>query len=204
MAVVHGGAEGMPAKTTSQQPDAPWLADVEPMLDRAQKGDTSVLPELRAWLDSHPDIWKQAGDLALHAQECLLNLVAGQDLFARESILRKLSEIKLELAPSSCLEKLLADRIALCWLAVHYAEYDAVQARQNGNNPTLAEHARKRLDSAHRRYLDSIKQLAVVRKLLKPAVSPLQLLNAGVKESPGKATSQLGSRQGMALNLVGN
>lgn len=120
----------MPAKTTSKQPDVALLAEVEPMLNRAQAGDISVLPELRAWLDGHPEVWQRAGDLALHAQEKLLTLVAGQDLFAWESIRRKLEQIRIDLAPSSPLEKLLADRIALCWLAVHFADLDAIQARQ--------------------------------------------------------------------------
>ncbi len=194
----------MPAKTTSKQPDVALLAEVEPMLNRAQAGDISVLPELRAWLDGHPEVWQRAGDLALHAQEKLLTLVAGQDLFAWESIRRKLEQIRIDLAPSSPLEKLLADRIALCWLAVHFADLDAIQARQRENNPSLADHARKRLDSAHRRYLYSVKQLAVVRKLLKPAISPLQLLNAGLKETPGNPKAQLRCRQEVAPSLAGN
>jgi hypothetical protein len=46
-------------------------------------------------------------------------------------------------------------------------------------------------DSAHRRHLASLKQLAVVRRLLRPAPSPLELLRAPVGEtSPSTATTR--------------
>src|SRR5262249_36932019 len=64
------------------------------------------------------------------------------------------------------------------------------------------EHARKRLDSAHRRYLYAIKQLAIVRKLLTPAVSPLRLAGVTVHElSPAvrKRASRLPSESPQAV-----
>ena len=47
---------------------------------------------------------------------------------------------------------------------------------------------RQQQDAAHRRHLAGIKQLAVVRRLLRPAPSPLELLRAPVGEtSPAPA-----------------
>jgi hypothetical protein len=55
-------------------------------------------------------------------------------------------------------------------------------------------------DAAHRRHLAGIKQLAVVRKLLRPAPSPLELLRAPVGEtSPGAA----GGRRAGGLSVCG-
>lgn len=161
------------------------LEDIQPLLDRAQRGDESVLPELRRLLDEHPEIWRHAGDLARHAEQALLTLITGTDLFGQVAIRHKLAEIKTEVGgPSpSPLEKLLTERIAISWLAVHQGEIELSDVRQrHPGNTALADQARKRLDSAHKRYLYSIKQLAVVRKLLKPALSPLQLIGADLAD----------------------
>jgi hypothetical protein len=45
-------------------------------------------------------------------------------------------------------------------------------------------------DSAHRRHLASLKQLAVVRRLLRPAPSPLELLRAPVGETSAAAATR--------------
>ena len=46
----------------------------------------------------------------------------------------------------------------------------------SGNNVTsLSLYAQRRLDSAHRRYLTAVKQLALVRKLLRPMPSPIEV-----------------------------
>ena len=56
-------------------------------------------------------------------------------------------------------------------------------------------------DAAHRRHLAGIKQLAVVRRLLRPAPSPLELLRAPVAEaSPAPATP----RRDAGLPLCGS
>src|SRR5262249_54878584 len=159
--------DAMPAPS----PELPWQQEIQPLLAKAEHGDLSVLPELRAFLDTRPEVWQTVGDLAKHAEQALLSLITGTDLFGQEAIRRKLAEIKTGVgAPSPPpLEKLLAERIAICWLAVHQAEMEAADVRQRSPvNTSLADQARKRLDSANKRYLYSIKQLAVVRKLLKP------------------------------------
>src|SRR5262249_31399952 len=69
----------------------------------------------------------------------------------------------------SPLESLLIERIGLCWLAVHHAELDAASAlKKDQGASSLSLYAQKRLDSCHRRYLLAIRQLATVRKLLRP------------------------------------
>ena len=45
-------------------------------------------------------------------------------------------------------------------------------------------------DSAHRRHLAGIKQLAVVRRLLRPAPSPLELLRSPVGETSAPTTTR--------------
>src|SRR3954454_18710095 len=131
--------------------------ELQRLLAQAHEGDLAVLPELRAALDRQPELWKQVGDLAAHAELAMLRLVAGNDLFALEAMKRRLAELKAELAgPSpSVLERLLVDRVGVCWLQVHYLDLAALSGTSAGNTPQ-GVWAQRRLDSAQRRYLHSI------------------------------------------------
>jgi hypothetical protein len=152
--------------------------ELQHLLLKAQEGDRSILPQLKQVLDANPDLWQQVGDLAQHAELTMLNLVAGNDLFAREAIQRKVAELKAEWTnPSPApLEKLLVDRVAVCWLQLHYLDVDAFQtlAQDPGKTPASV-YAQRRLDSAQRRYLQAIRALATVRKLLPAVPSPMQI-----------------------------
>jgi hypothetical protein len=63
----------------------------------------------------------------------------------------------------------LVERVAGCWLQVHY--FDVIYA-QNMTKLTgeQSEYYQRRQDRAHKRYLAAIKTLAQVRRLLFPAV----------------------------------
>src|SRR4051812_41671667 len=105
----------MPQATETREAGRPTAEELGLLLARAERGDQSVMDELRAFLDRNPEVWKQAGDLARHAEMVLLDLAAGKNLFLKEAIARKLDELKRELAPSSPLERLLAERVAISW-----------------------------------------------------------------------------------------
>jgi hypothetical protein len=84
------------------------------LLERAERGDATVLPVLRRVLDESPAMWQGYGDLALQAQGFFVRLASCNNLMLCESLLRKLSAMKSELmgqSPSAA-EMLLADRIA--------------------------------------------------------------------------------------------
>jgi hypothetical protein len=182
----------MEAAAATQQAERPF-ADEMQLLLRAQVGDQACLPELRRLLDDRPELWRQFGDLARHVRDALLALASGKSLLARESISRRLDELQAELAgPSpSPLEKLLVERLVLCWAQGYLADLDAMQ---KAGTPQAA-HAQQRANSAQHRYLAAIKQLALVRKLLKPAPSTLDLLRFPVDETSGtKGSSHPRSR----------
>ena len=102
------------------------MAGLRELVSRAKSGDRTVLPQLRVYLDDHPEIWTEVGDLALHAQaqESWLQLIAGPDLVMEESMRRKMDEMRGELGieAASNIEKLLIERVVACWLQVHYAD----------------------------------------------------------------------------------
>jgi hypothetical protein len=61
-------------------------------------------------------------------------------------------------------------------------------------------HVLRRQDPAQRRYLAAVKQLALVRKLLRPALSPLQLAMGTVPESPaGRRARQTAPDEGVPV-----
>jgi hypothetical protein len=143
-----------------------------------------TLSELRAVLDARRDLWQEVSDLARHAELTMVRLVAGENLFMQEAILRRLAELKKELAGDapSPLEQLLVDRIGVCWLQTHHADLDAASARvRDQGASSISLYAQRRLDSANRRYLLAVKQLALVRKLLGP----------GSKKPPAPETDYL-------------
>jgi hypothetical protein len=76
-------------------------------------------------------------------------------------------------APSdaSPLEALPIDRVAACWLQVHAADVLAAKAAPAGTPTVLREFA-FRQEAAQRRYLAAVKQLALVRRLLRPNSKP--------------------------------
>jgi hypothetical protein len=137
---------------------------------RAEAGDESSLPALRQLLDGSPALVEVLGNLAYQVEATLLGNAAGKSLAFREAATRKMTALRKELAgpDSSPLEHLLADRIALCWLAVHDAEVRFAQAKDL--TIKQAEFWQKRIDASHRRYLSAVKALATIRKLTVPAV----------------------------------
>jgi hypothetical protein len=166
-------------------------ADLAQLLKRAEAGDRSVLPQLQRALDGNPDLWRGYGDLAAHAEASLAMLAAGPNLLLAESLKRKLAELKAELGGESPspLERLLVERVTATWLQTNY--HDGLVAQAAGAGEARLKVLRQMQDAAHRRHLASLKQLAVVRRLLRPAPSPLELLRAPVGEtSPSTAATR--------------
>jgi hypothetical protein len=169
------GVANEPNNPQGQKTDLPTGDDLNRLLQRAEKGDLTVLPLLRRVLDEFPAIWEGYGDLSLQAQGALVKLAGGNNLLLCESLMRKLSALRSELVGESpsALEKLLAGRIALSWLQVSY--YDALLAQTRQCSPAQLKLLQHQQDAAHRRYLATIKTLATVRKLLTPARSPIEI-----------------------------
>jgi hypothetical protein len=152
-------------------------AELQQILARAQHGDLSVLPELRRHLDDNQQLWEHFGNLAAQAEGALVKLAAGNDLLLAESLIRKQYALKAELAGDSPgpVEKALAERAAICSLQIAY--FDALSAQTKGASVQQMDSIRKHQDSANRRYLAALKTLAVVKKLLRPSPSPIQIAN---------------------------
>ena len=150
------------------------------LLPAANAGDRSALRELRSVLDTTPQLWLEVGNLGRQAELALVRVAAGDHPVAKEAFVRKLDTLRREVAGPhpSTLERLLADRVAIGWLALTLAEGTYHQALERGIDPADEAVYLKRVDRAHRRYLGAIKTLAQVRKLAVPAVQ----VNIGEKQ----------------------
>jgi hypothetical protein len=140
------------------------------LVQRAESGDESVLPALRKALDGNGRLVDAVGDLAAQVELSLIRNAAGNALAFKEAAIRKMRNLRADLAGPNAtpVERLLAERIALCWLSVHDAEIRFAQSKDLSWKQV--EFWQRRIDASHRRYLSAIKTLATVRKLAVPAL----------------------------------
>ena len=150
---------------TSQAENGRILA----IITRACEGDASVRPELKKLLDEMPDLVRCiGGDLAKLAETSLIGAIAGKNIAQSESLSRKMESLRNELAGAhpTPIERLLVERVAICWLHVYHAD---CKYATPGNVPlNLGDYYQRQQDRAHRRYLQAIKMLATVRRLAQP------------------------------------
>ena len=140
------------------------------ILKRAQEGDQSALPQLKAMFDDDPEMHRHFGDLAGCTEKVMVHRASGKNLLFKEGLERRFRDLREELAGPSptTIERLLAERAATCWLVLHKVELDEAQSK--GATIAQADFYRRRVDSAHRRYLSSLRTLATVRKLALPSI----------------------------------
>src|SRR6185437_6418387 len=103
------------------------------------------------------------GDIAALARDALIqHATGGTAALSAELMRRKIDALRAELAgPNPTpLERILAERVALCWFDVN-----ASDRRFVGNADRQA-----RRDGANRRFLDACRALAAIRKLGLPAI----------------------------------
>jgi hypothetical protein len=141
------------------------------LLERARKGDEAVLPVVRKMLELPETVDNLGGNLAWQSEQSLIRAAAGDNLLAREAMARKVELLRAELAgpAPSPVERLLVERVAACWLQLHYAETLIAQQAQNFSLVQAEYHDRRR-ERAHKCYLSAIKALALVRKLAVPVL----------------------------------
>ena len=160
------------------------------LLTRAVQGDLTTLPGLREFLGANAAVWREVGDLALKAERSWIGMASGDDLVVRESMALELKRVADSLADENAppAERLLARQAALAWLEGAY--YSARCAQTGGVEMSLAhrEFLHRRADRAQAKFAAAVKQLAVVRNLLRPVPTP-----ASRGGEPGTAT--LGSRR---------
>ena len=142
--------------------------------DHSRKGSHAALCQL---FDQYPELARVAGEIAERAEDSILETATGGNVLVKESMRRRLVVMRADLAMPSdgVLERLLVDRVALCWLALNSAE----QLRADKWRPSISTEAADFWDRHISRlsgdFLKACKALGLVRRLLRPTVAQMNI-----------------------------
>jgi hypothetical protein len=152
------------AKQTSHDTDSPYTSELRVLIERAQHGDQTAMPELREQLDSTADLWQQVGDLAKHVETAWIKLLAGNDVFTQECLQREAERRRTELLGDdpTAIERHLIETIVASWLQLKHAELQ-MGSRDATDKQLTFRH--RRLDSAQKQHRSAINQLVKVREV---------------------------------------
>ncbi len=146
--------------------------DLTDLMREAAGGDERAMARVTQILDAGPGAWEAIADLTVSAEKSWIELLAGDNMLLREALRHKVASLKSDAtgpAPTP-LERLLAERIAVSWLAVQEADHFAARLFKDGGTTAQARYAEERQERAQRRLLGAIRSLAQVRRLLTPAM----------------------------------
>lgn len=151
------------------------LDEIRTLVFRAQGGDRTAAPRLRALFDRDPDrlIRLGGGDIAASVKALLVEKAAGsKDILAKEAMSRHVDRMRDELAGPgpTPIERLLAERAALCWIELHGLDAQVIRRRDGDHDGPPVEALDRARDRAQRRYLAALKSLAQVRRLAVPVL----------------------------------
>jgi hypothetical protein len=144
--------------------------------DRIAAGDPSLYQSTKSLFDGAREeavqVW--GGDLAGRVAEGLIDRLAGKHLFKREAIVRKMKQVQADLLgpDHTPIERLLAERAGVCWLAMYEADL-ASQKFGPLSGVKFAKYFELRHLRSQRLFLDAVKALAVYRKLALPRRPPV-------------------------------
>jgi hypothetical protein len=183
--------ENQPNQSQEDEP----LKRLQLLLLRAARGDQDALPALCECLDAHPEIWQEAGNLALQSERMWVRMIAGTDLLLEQSLKRQLEAMRAELSgPSpSRLERCLVERVVQCWLQTYHA--DAMCARGTGRSDAQKAHLQRRQDQAQKAYLAAIKALMTCQKHMPKGESQQGGLSESSGGGPGEGTGSSSRRE---------
>ncbi|MFO0957425.1 MAG: hypothetical protein U0800_08145 [Isosphaeraceae bacterium] len=160
----------------------PTGAERDAVFRRAQTGDKTALPALRAILAAEPETVNRLGNMRVYAQSSLIALATKsgdrpEDFALGESMNRMIDKIRADLAgpEPTPMESLLASRAALDWFAVYLFEYFAARELQSRQTLAQAGWQQRRLQQAHSRFLASMRTLAQVKRMLRKPAPTVQI-----------------------------
>jgi hypothetical protein len=154
--------------TTPPNEDESEIA-IKALMRRARDGDHRAVIKLTEQHGLQSGSWLQMGTYAAEVEWHILSTQSDLTPVTRELLRRQLGEMRIELeGPEATeLERMLVERVVVCWLQVQVAE---MRFNLGGVSFRQAEHDQKVIDRAHKRHLSAIKALAVVRRLQLPEV----------------------------------
>ena len=166
---------------------AALAGDLDPDIrEKADKGDRAAMKAVDDYF-ANPAALALWGDLGRYVFKKWVAKLSGDSEVVKLAITRFASDLRTRLAgPNpSALDTLLAERVVLAWMNVHWAELQ--YAGQTGEQTyQAAEFQMKRVDLANRLLLSACRALAKVKKSKLPDV--LALVNVSPARGGGMAS----------------
>lgn len=151
-------------------PTPPTKLSSRELIERGWKGDESVSRELRQWVDRQdPAVLENLrGNMATNFKDVLIKKASGANLTKQHALDRQTQLMRDEIGgPNPTpIERMLAETASNCWLAYNY--YQVAHDQWEGLTMLQSDFLLKRIQLAHRRFMETIKTLATVRKLAIP------------------------------------
>ena len=134
---------------------------------------------VRALLARDPAWIERIGTLAGHAEQAILAMAQGQVL-VEEAWRAELIAVRTSLyhPGDGALERLLVQRVALCWLALSIAELTRASCWKEGTSTETGELWDRRVSRLNRDFLQASKTLAAARRLRLPTLQ----VNVGAQQ----------------------
>ena len=125
--------------------------------ERASRGDREATTELLPFLDQHPQLQEQLGDLSRLALNRWIDLVAGRDEIAKRTTHSKVLQLiaSLQRDATDPLEQLLTRRVGMLWLQASYVDIQLAQAMSR--TPQEQEFLAKRQHITQQAYATAIR-----------------------------------------------
>ena len=157
------------------------LAALRAISEEAEGGSRNARKRLRRLVrSSSPEVIAEASDIAGRAQWMLVKTISAGEPLMEEALQERMHQMRTEIAGENPtpLEVLLTERVVAGWLLVEVLEgLIAAQYQRDVKAhrvaPTYVIQQSRILESATRRYLAAIKELARVKKL--QAGAPVQV-----------------------------
>jgi len=149
------------------------LAELRTLSEKAQAGDKEARKELRRLLRaSSPEVIAEASGIARRAEWMLVKTISAGKPLMEEALQERMHQMRAEIGGENPtpLEALLTERVVAGWLLVEVLEgLIAAQYQRDVTAhrvpATVVIQQSRILESATRRYLAAIRELARVRKL---------------------------------------
>jgi hypothetical protein len=158
------------------------LTELRALSEKAEAGDKEARKELRRLIRaSSPEVIAEASSIARKAEWMLVKTISAGKPLMEEALQERMHQMRAEIAGENPtpLEVLLTERVVAGWLLVETLE--GVIAAQYQRDvtahrvaPTYVIQQSRIVESATRRYLSSIRELARVRKL-QASAPPVQV-----------------------------
>ena len=171
------GALGLSKETKDR------LAELQALSKRAEAGEKEARKELRLKVRaSSEEVIGRASDVGRRAGHTLARTASGGDPLVEEALFAKLDYMRAEIAGEdpTPLEVLLTERVVSLWMLTALLEtlvssqYRKTTGERKRSTPSYLLQQSRILESANRRYLAAIRELARVRKLQATAL-PVQV-----------------------------